>query len=342
MGQGSKNSRVLEIYQMLLEGKAVSRAELAEQYGVDIRSIQRDIDTIRSFLSEEFFQRGTVKSIKYDRASGGYRMISEDAEYLSEGELLAICKILIESRAFSKEKLLSIIKKVMRLTILPESNGKVEEQISNELFNFISPTHADPNPDFLWAAAQAIREQRIVELSYTKTKKGKTVTRQVAPVGILFSEYYFYLMCFICDPELKKYFEKTDDPFPTIYRIDRIHQLTLTDNRYSLPYKDRFQEGRYKNLNQFMFGGELQHVEFKYFGPSIEAVMDRFPTATVQTEEDGSYSVSAEAFGKGILMWLLSQGGNISVAAPQQLRQSWLKEINKIHTRETQNDLGRS
>lgn len=335
MGQGSKNSRVLEIYQMLLDGKTVSRAELAKQCNVDIRSIQRDIDTIRNFLSEDFFQHGTVRSVKYDRISGGYRLISEDAEYLSEGELLAICKILIESRAFSKEKLLSIVKKVMSLTILPKSKARVEEQIANELFNFISPTHADPNPDFLWTAAQAIQEQRVVELTYTRMRKGKTVTRRVAPVGIIFSEYYFYLMCFIDDPELSKYFEKAEDPFPTIYRIDRVQKFEVTEDRYVLPYKDRFQEGPYKNLNQFMFGGELQHVEFKYLGPSIEAVMDRFPTATVRTEEDGSYSVSAEVFGKGVLMWLLSQGSNVSVSAPQQLRDSWLKEISVIHARES-------
>lgn len=327
---------------MLLEGKTVSRADLAEKYGVDIRSVQRDIDTIRNFLSEEFFQHGMAKSIKYDRTSGGYRMISENAEYLSEGELLAICKILIESRAFSKEKLISTIKKITELTILPKSRVKIEDQISNELFNYISPTHSDPCTDILWEAAQAIRERRFVEITYTRMKKDKTVTRRVAPVGIIFSEYYFYLMCYINDHELRKHFEKTDDPFPTIYRIDRIRELKPTENRYVLPYKDRFQEGPYKNLNQFMFGGELQHIKFRYFGPSIEAVMDRFPTATVQAEENGNYIVSSEAFGKGVLMWLLSQGSNVAVMAPQQLREFWLQEVNTIFTREQQNDVERS
>lgn len=83
-----------------------------------------------------------------------------------------------------------------------------------------------------------------------------------------------------------------------------------------------------------MFGGELQHLEFKYFGPSIEAVLDRLPTATIRAEEDGSYTVSTEVFGKGILMWLLSQGSKVSVTAPQQLRDAWLEEIEKISNRE--------
>jgi len=336
LGQGYKSNRVLELYQMLLDGQTVARAELAKRYHVDVRSIQRDIDTIREFLAEDYFQHGTTKSVKYDRAAGGYRLVTEETEFLSEGELLAICKILIESRAFSKEQLLAIVNKVMHLSISPQKRPQVEVQVSNELYNYNSPKHTSPNPDFIWEVAQAIKEQRVVKLTYSRMRKNKTVSRRVAPVGIIFSEYYFYLMCFIDDPELKQYFEKAEDPFPTIYRIDRIQKLELTDDKLSFPYKDRFQEGVYKNMNQFMFGGELQHVEFQFMGPSIEAVLDRFPTATIRAQNNGVYTVSAEVFGKGILMWLLSQGNNVSVLSPPQLREDWLKEIRAIYDRELQ------
>ena len=57
-----------------------------------------------------------------------------------------------------------------------------------------------------------------------------------------------------------------------------------------------------------MFGGKLQTVRFKYTGPSIEAVLDRLPTAEVVGEQDGEYEIRAEVFGKGIDMWLRSQG----------------------------------
>ena len=45
----------------------------------------------------------------------------------------------------------------------------------------------------------------------------------------------------------------------------------------------------------------------------IEAVLDRLPTAKVLSEEDGVYLVSAEVFGKGIDMWLRSQGERVEV-----------------------------
>ena len=43
------------------------------------------------------------------------------------------------------------------------------------------------------------------------------------------------------------------------------------------------------------------------------SVLDRLPTAKVLSEEDGKYVVQAEVFGKGIGMWLRSQGDFIRV-----------------------------
>lgn len=57
-----------------------------------------------------------------------------------------------------------------------------------------------------------------------------------------------------------------------------------------------------------MYGGKLHKMKFKYFGLDIDAVLDRLPTAQILAEEDGIYTVSAEVFGKGIDMWLKSQG----------------------------------
>ena len=62
-----------------------------------------------------------------------------------------------------------------------------------------------------------------------------------------------------------------------------------------------------------MFGGRLQHIKFKYSGASVEAVLDRLPTAKVLSVDDGVYTISAEVFGKGIDMWLRSQGDAVEL-----------------------------
>ena len=59
---------------------------------------------------------------------------------------------------------------------------------------------------------------------------------------------------------------------------------------------------------QFMYGGELRKIKFDFTGPSVEAVLDRLPTAEILHVENGVYRIQAEVYGNGIDMWLRSQG----------------------------------
>jgi hypothetical protein len=104
-----------------------------------------------------------------------------------------------------------------------------------------------------------------------------------------------------------------NDAFPTIYRIDRIQSLRIIGEQFHIPYKDRFEEGEFRKRVQFMYGGKLRKVKFKYSGVSVEAVLDRLPTAKILSEENGVYTISAEIFGDGIDMWLRSQGNAIEM-----------------------------
>lgn len=46
MPKHSKNSRTLDMYVRLCEGKVINKTEEVQKFGVDERSIQRDIDDI--------------------------------------------------------------------------------------------------------------------------------------------------------------------------------------------------------------------------------------------------------------------------------------------------------
>ena len=160
----------------------------------------------------------------------------------------------------------------------------------------------------LWEIGQAIQKHQVLEIQYERMKEPKFVTRRVQPVGIMFSEYYFYLTAFLED---KANFDNPDDLFPTIYRIDRIRSFKVLDEHFRVPYRGRFEEGEFRKRVQFMYGGKLEHIRFRYTGPSIEAVLDRLPTATAVEASVGGWIVDAEVFGKGIEMWLKSQGNYI-------------------------------
>lgn len=309
--KGDQIGRVLKIYSKLSDGYVVNKAEEAELYGVNERSIQRDIDHIRNFLDEEAERTGIVNTIVYDRIEKGYRLETLYKIRLQNSEVLALCKILLDSRAFTKEEMVAMLDKLITCCV-PEVNQKrVKDLIRNEEFHYVEPQHKTRFIEQMWDLGQAISESRYIEVDYFRTKDKQTVHRKLQPVAIMFSEYYFYLTAFIPDEEVRKDFDVLNDSFPTIYRIDRIKSLKVLDERFYIHYSNRFEEGEFRKRIQFMYGGKLRKVTFRYTGTDIDAILDRLPTAKILDEDNGAYTVSAEVFGSGIDMWLRSQGSFI-------------------------------
>jgi predicted DNA-binding transcriptional regulator YafY len=308
-----KIERVLSIYTKLMNGSVVNKTEEAQNYGVNERSIQRDIDDIRNFLELDVTDEGAINSLIYDRRERGYRLEQIYRMKLSNSEVLAVSKILLDSRAFTKERMTQVLDKLITCCV-PRVNQKlVADLIRNEEFHYVELQHKRDFLDMMWQIGQAVRNSNCIEISYRRTKDKALVQRKLRPVAILFSEYYFYLTAFIDDEKVQKDFDVLNDSFPTIYRMDRIQSVQVLEEQFHIPYSSRFEEGEFRKRIQFMYGGRLQRIKFCYRGPDIDAILDRLPTARIIGEEDGTYTLTAEVFGKGIDMWLKSQGDYIEV-----------------------------
>lgn len=305
--------RVLQMYAKLSDGYVVNKAEEAVRYGVNEKSIQRDIEHIRNFLDNDSERTGLVNTIVYDRTAKGYRLETLYQIRLQNAEVLALCKILLDSRAFTKDEMVSMLDKLITCCVPKVNQKRVKELISNEEFHYVEPRHKTRFIELMWDLGQAIRECRYIEIDYYRTKDKQVVHRELKPVAIMFSEYYFYLAAFIDDEEIKKDFDVLNDSFPTIYRIDRIRSLNILEKRFYIPYSSRFEEGEFRKRIQFMYGGKLKKVKFRYTGTDIDAILDRLPTAKILDEKDGAYIVSAEVFGSGIDMWIRSQGSYVEL-----------------------------
>lgn len=79
-----------------------------------------------------------------------------------------------------------------------------------------------------------------------------------------------------------------------------------------------------------MWPGKLRKIRFEFTGPSIQAVLDKIPTAKVIERSEGKYLVEAEVYGDGIKMWLLSQGSWVKVVAPDEFVSEMRDEIEKM------------
>lgn len=303
-----KIERVLGLYSKLINGAILNKAEEAQNYHVNERSIQRDIDDIRNYLDQKAMEDGIINSVIYDRIAKGYRLEQIYKLKFTNPEILAICKILLDSRAFTKKEMTDMLDKLVE-TCVPKANQKlVQDLIRNEEFHYIEPQHKTVFIDKMWSIGQAIQNSNYINISYKRTKDKAIVNRKVIPLAIMFSEYYFYMAAFIEDEAVRKDFDVINDSYPTIYRIDRIQSLDVSSEKFHIPYANRFEEGEFRKRIQFMYGGKLKKVRFRYSGYSVEAILDRLPTAKIEKEENGVYTISAEVFGDGIDMWLRSQG----------------------------------
>ena len=264
----AKSARVLAIYARLLSGQTLRRTMLAQEYGVTERSILRDVEALRSFLSEQ----GSPQTIVYHRKKGGYCLENAVPKGLSNGEILAVCKILLESRSMRRDEMLPILDKLIQCAVPKENRRAVRSLLANEQLHYIEPHHGQRILDGLWEMGQAVQNHQIMEIRYERLKEPKLVTRRVQPVGVMFSEYYFYLTAFLED---KEHFENPDDLFPTIYRIDRIRSFQVLEEHFQVPYRERFEEGEFRKRVQFMYGGRLERIRFRYTGLFLEAEIGR-------------------------------------------------------------------
>lgn len=310
---GFKYNRVLSIYTKLINGDVVNKAEEAKRFNVNPKSIQRDIEDLRCFFEEQASNGELAKELVYSKELNGYHLVNRDVSVLSNSEVLAVCKILLESRAFTRKEMTPIINKLLSCCVPPKSHNKVKELILNEMFHYTELNHHKEFVDSIWEIGEAVYKKHYLKISYKKMD-GRVVERVVKPVGIMFSEFYFYLTAFIENIDREKKFHNKNDLYPTIYRIDRIQEFEVMEEHFEIPYKDRFEEGEFRKRVQFMYGGELRRIKFLYKGKNVEAVLDRLPTASVVERNDDGVVISAEVFGgNGVDMWIRSQGDVVEV-----------------------------
>ena len=323
LGKRDKFWRILYILGELQHEKTIVRKQLAEYFQVDAKTIQRDLEDLRTFLDEiDLVCPGENRggTLEYVRAKKGYVLQQEPRSWLTEEDVLVVSRILLESRAFDKNELGLLLNK-LAAQVQPKERKVLEELLRGEAFGYVPARHSQPLMERIWKLGEAVRAQRIVKLAYQKEKDAQPVERLVEPCSVLFSEYYFYLIAYI---------HNANHPYPAVYRLDRITHYEVQGEKYQMTEQRRIKDGEFRKHVQFMIPGKLMTVAFKFWGPSVEAVLDRLPTAKIIKEENGVTEIEATIFGEGILMWLLSQGDTLEVIRPPSLREKMKARIAKM------------
>ena len=319
----NKADRAMELLFRALKGETLSAQKLADEYNVSTRSITRDIDSLKCFMQERpdlFF--GT--ELVYSSSNHSYTLKMDTL--LADKELAAIAKVLIGCRVFGKEDLSVIMAKLESIT-LPADREMLRELINRELISYEEPASDCRSViDNIWKLSECINKHSLISVYYHRMDRS-TVDRRLMPVSIMFSESYFYLIAYRCDKEAVAK--------PLYYRIDRISEITVHRQKFELSNAMRFDEGEFRNRSQFMWPGPDRHIRFEFTGPSVQAILDRIPTARITAHEKHGntvkYTIEADTTGNGIKMFLLSQGSWVKVLEPAEFRDEMKNEARKMY-----------
>ncbi|MCX7531287.1 helix-turn-helix transcriptional regulator [Lactococcus lactis] len=292
--KNDKSSRLLKMNERLSRGEPLKKQSIKKEFNIPSKTFDRDIKFLREFYFE------TNEKIIYDKKLNAYYLQSE-SKRLAKKEVYALCKILIESRAFNYHEFNSLIEKLLRQCNFNEVE-EISKLIGNQRLNYVELQHGKYLINLIWEIAMYIRNQELIYFDY-KRQDGTEKNHHVKPVGIIFSEFYFYLLAYHTDY----------NKIPTVYRVDRIKNLSSIGEKFTVPYADRFSESEFYKRVLFMYTGELQQIRFKYTGV-LESLLDKVPTATIEKEvSKKEWVIRAESFGEGLLMWLKSQGSKVQI-----------------------------
>lgn len=139
----SKTYRMLNIYEKLNKGEVRSKQSLSRIYEVDEKTIQRDVKELKSYLEKD---ENDTRTIIYNKNKKGYQMINSKGFKFADKDIFALCKIILESRAFSNQEMDRILD---ILNSQCEDSELLKKIISNERFNYIAPKHNKNIIDFI-------------------------------------------------------------------------------------------------------------------------------------------------------------------------------------------------
>ncbi|MBO5008981.1 MAG: WYL domain-containing protein [Clostridia bacterium] len=297
----TKTFRLLNLYERLNRGETVNKKEFANEFEISEKSVQRDIDDLRVYLAE-CYENGDDITVEYSYVKNGYYLVKKDKEFLTNEEILGISKILIESRAYNKDELEGLIDKLLHQAT-PSARMNIKEMILNEKFHYVPLKHNKPLLNAIWELSECIHNKNIITFDYER-QDHKITHRTVKPLAIMFSEYYFYLIAWFADDS---------KDYPAVFRVDRITNVKCHEEKFNIPYSERFEEGEFRKRVQFMYSGPLKSIRFEFSGPSLEAILDRIPTAEIVAQNGNKTTIKAECYGDGVLMWLRTQGDNVKI-----------------------------
>ncbi len=316
----NKTDRLMAIILLLRSRSQMRAEELARTFEVTERTIYRDIQSL---------MLAGIPIISLPGPNGGYSIMksynlppvmftSEEAAALFLGGKIIAGQEGTPYREAVKTGLLKIE------AILPEDIKdyvyEIERQIAFDIhprINYSAFTHT------LSVINQAIIKKRSVWMVYYTFSRDEIVARKVDPYGMFYKNGVWYLV---------GYCHWRDDI--RFFRVDRIRELSLAENRFKLPPDFSIRE-HIEQMDKFLSGEERIGARFKFDSEVAKWIRDSWVNKpeSLRDTEDGGVILSLSIPKNDLGYWMgyvLSWGGHVEIIEPEDLREMIVEEGKKI------------
>ena len=304
-------ARIIEVAHLIhSQPRKWTRPRLAERFGVNKTTIQRDINLLCE-MGIEIIPCG----------KHGYEMVSDfflPTPDLDVEEALALVTAANFYRAAEGGQAIEVINRAIHkiTSILPKQVNHVLNQIAPQIkIPHQQMSEVDATHLYKEQLYQAIRERRSVAMDYNSFSSGKKMRHRLSPYAVIFRKRAWYVI-------------GRSETFNRIltFRINRIDSLSITQLGYTIPADFSVQKHLAKSW-EVVLGPDTRVVIL--FGPRIAPLIREVnwhPTQQIREISNGVLHFEVTVAGwREIGWWVLGWGDEARVMKPRELRE-WVAQ----------------
>jgi len=294
-----KLDRLLSILVILLRKERVQAKELAEKFGVSVRTILRDIEAINL---------AGIPVVTYQGAHGGigiaegYRL---DRSVLTSDDMAAIISALKGMAGTIPDSRHDILVEKFRNSLSSAQADILDSKINRLIIDLSPWGNHELLKERVTAIRNAIEEYREISLIYTDAN-GTQTQRTVEPYSLLLKgqKWYLYAWCLL----------REDFRLFKLSRIRGMEVLTTVFHPREMALEQQLWEDKWPGPDN------LVEVEL-LFEVEMANLLDEWPVAAVAIQDDGRLLVkSVLPEDNRLYGFLLSFGTGVEVISPPHLR----------------------
>lgn len=286
-----------------------------EDFKVDDRAIKRDIEAINN-SKHMYIIDNVIENNK--------KIYSYQNRLFELYELRMLIDAVSSARFITEEETKKIVEKIKKLT----SNDlakKLQNQIHLDNRVKVENTKIRYYIDQIHTA---ISEQNKIRFQYGKYNVNKEFVLNrvgqfypVEPIALIWLNDYYYLIGKYNSTEEIRH-----------YRIDRMRNLSITDNRFKIDFQFNINEYINKTFN--MYSGEKEElIEIQFDNHLINVIIDKFTKdVMIRKVDDNHFSIKTKAvISEGLIRWILTWGSDAKVTSPKNLIEEVREETKKMY-----------